>query len=389
MKRILYILPLLLTLLLTPGGAQAQQVKFSHYRDMRNYLKNSKKTDAENLIKKLTPADSIEKPYLQGMLNQYLFEQQNIKLYYGEKVDTASVFKTLYSMFESFETSYPKVKNTDQYYKPMQMALQTHQNNLRIGGNYFITRKDYKEAYKFYSIFLRMDENKVITPNDSVLGSVFNNAIIIASNLQMFGDVVNLAEKAHATNHDSETIDLQLCDALRKMQREDEWVSAVKDAMQHHPQQFAFYGMLIDYYLKGNHAEEARKLAEDLIQNDSTNYVNCFVKGYVCQQTQDIDTALKWLHKSHEIKSDYPPVLTNLGFCTVRKAEQTENSIDHFPFSAEEKAQIQAIYREAESYLEESRKLDPKDQQHWAPLLWKCYYKLNEGEKLDEIEKLM
>lgn len=66
-----------------------------------------------------------------------------------------------------------------------------------------------------------------------------------------------------------------------------------------------------------------------------------------------------------------------------------ENSITHFPFTPEEKEEINGVYRKAQGYLENCRKLAPKDKAQWVDSLWKVYYKLNEGDKLDEIEKLM
>ena len=83
------------------------------------------------------------------------------------------------------------------------------------------------------------------------------------------------------------------------------------------------------------------------------------------------------------------PVLSSLGFCIIKQAEKIENSITHFPFTQEEKEEINGVYRKALEYLEKCRELAPKDKAQWADSLWKVYYKLNEGEKLDEIERLM
>ena len=94
--------------MLAPIQVSAQKVKLHNFREARNYLKNNKKGEVDKIIKKLTPADSIEKKYLTGMINQYSIEQSNVNVYWGTKVDTANVFKTVYSMYENYYASYLK-----------------------------------------------------------------------------------------------------------------------------------------------------------------------------------------------------------------------------------------------------------------------------------------
>lgn len=380
---------LLFWLALVPAALSAQQVKFKNFREAKNALKNNKTGEVDKILNKLTPADSIEKHYLTGMLRQHAYEQTNVKLYYGNKVDTASVFKTLYAMYDQYERAYPHIRKSDSYAKPVQSAFQQYQNNLRIGGNYFISHEDYDQAYRFYALYLRLYEEKLITPGDSVLNTIFGNAVIAASRSNRLDESVRLAHLAHDTGHDSEDIDFHLCDALRKMNRQEEWVAALKVAIAHHPVQFAFYGMLIDYYLQEKHVDDAQKLADDLLQLDPERALNCFVKGYVCQNTKDYEEAVKWLRKAVSKKPDYIPAMISLGFCLVEKAENVENSIDHFPFTAQEKEQINAIYREAEGVLEQVRDLAPDEIKQWGASLWKTYYKLNEGVKLEMLEKQM
>lgn len=380
---------LLIIALLMPVMASAQNMKLPHVRDARKSLRNDKKGEVEAVIKKLAPADSIEKYYLSGMLEQYTFEKANVNLYLGNKVDTAKVFKGLYNMFVNYDKAYNKVYMNDALGRPIQLAMYQHQNNLRIGGNYFISHGNYEESFKFYSVFLQMHELKLVAAVDSVLSSVYKNVVISASMTNRHEDVVKLSEKATELGFISEDIDLQHCESLRKLGRMDEWAKTVDEAVKHHPHQFVFYGMLIDHYLSSDRVEDAMRMAEGLVQTDSTSYLNCFVKGYVYQHTDDYDAALEWLQKSYEKNDAYAPCLSSLGYCALKKAEATENAIDHWPLTPEEKAMVQERYVVAKGYLEKARELSPKDKGVWANLLWKVYYKLNDGVKLEEIEKLM
>ena len=389
MRGKIFLLFLFILSMLAPIQVSAQKVKLHNFREARNYLKNNKKGEVDKIIKKLTPADSIEKKYLTGMINQYSIEQSNVNVYWGTKVDTANVFKMVYSMYDNYYASYPYIKDRSLYANPLIEAFRRYQSNLGIGGNYFVAHKDYDQAYKFYDIFLRLKDEQLISVPDTLLKRVYGNAVIAANQSNRYEDVVRLANEALASGYNTEDIDIQLCGVLRKMDRKEEWVSALKQSIKRHPEQFAFYGMLIDYYLQDNHADDAMVLADDLIQTDSTNYLNCFVKGYVCLHTHDLDNAQHWLEKSYAINSSYVPVLSSLGFCTIKQAEKIENSITHFPFTQEEKEEINGVYRKALEYLEKCRELAPKDKAQWADSLWKVYYKLNEGEKLDEIERLM
>ena len=57
--------------------------------------------------------------------------------------------------------------------------------------------------------------------------------------------------------------------------------------------------------------------------------------------------------------------------------------------SRRNRKKINALYTQARPYMERYRQLAPRQQDKWAPALYKIYLNLNMGKQFDEIDKLL
>ena len=54
-----------------------------------------------------------------------------------------------------------------------------------------------------------------------------------------------------------------------------------------------------------------------------------------------------------------------------------------------DKKQIRQLYQKARPYMEQYRKLMPKEKEKWGPALYRIYLNLNMGKQFDEIDQLL
>lgn len=391
-----YILGLVFALLLgISENVMAQgDVKFVKVKEMRKLLRNDKQKDAENLIKKFfTDAkkdevrDSAEYYYLNGMLSHYKCKKENTKLYLPNvKADTVAYFKALYDMYDQFSRSYPKIKNTE-HAKQLKRIFEEYSDNLDRGGNFYLQKNDYMQSFRYYTMYIKVVEDSILAPRDSMDSRVFYNAIFCSYKQKNHALVNSLAEQSIRKGYLNEEIDLMNCEALSAMGKTDKWVAALKASIKRNPSQFFFYASLIDYYIKNDQSEKALKYADELVAAEPNNYLMTFIKGHVFEHLNRPEEALEWLQKSYEKKPDFTPTLTMLGSCYIQLAEKLSKS--KVRLSAEERNQVKVYYTMARQYLETCRKQEPKKKELWAQSLYKVYYNLNEGEALEEIEKLI
>lgn len=381
--------------------AVAQRVKFDHYKEFKKMLRDDKKGDAGNLIKTLfdekkkkpevkeEERDSLEYFYLKGWLSEYDFEKENMKMYLGTQADTVKYYMSLYDTFSFFSRCYDRLKDVEKYGKPMISTMERLKGNLGRGGNYFILKSDFARSLNLYGLYLTLLHQKILTCADSVRCQMYYNVVLSADKMEDYAQVAQWAQKALQQGCTSEEMDMMWCNALHRISDEETWLRAVKESIARNPLQFYFYGLIIDYYIQNNRNDKAMTYAYELVEKDSLSYLNCFVKGYVHQRTGDDRDAILWLKRSLKQNPDFIPSLSALGFSYIRLAENRAASIRRVRLSDEEKAEISSYYEKARQYLERCRELDPQKKENWIYGLYKVYYNLNEGEKLEMLEQQM
>lgn len=384
--------------------AVAQRVKFDHYKEFKKLLRDDKKGDAEKLLKtmfdekkkksavkdgKEEELDSLEYFYLKGWLSEYDFEKENMKMYLGTQADTVKYYMALYDSYQCFSRCYDNLKDVEKYGKPMISTMERLKDNLGRGGNYFILKSNFEQSQNFYGLYLSLLRQEILTCADSVKCQMYYNAVLSADKMKNYAQVVTWTQEALQLGCTSEEMDMMMCNALHQISDEKTWLKAVKESIARNPLQFYFYGVIIDYYIQNNRNDKAMTYAYELVEKDSLSYLNCFVKGYVHQRTGDDRDAILWLKRSLKQNPDFVPSLSALGFSYIRLAENRAASIRRVRLSDEEKAEITSYYEEAQQYLERCRELDPQKKENWIHGLYKVYYNLNEGEKLEMLERQM
>lgn len=395
----LRLLLLLLMMLSLNLPVQAQSLSLRNANQARKIIRTAKNTAAdqkkavgeiEKLIKGMKiKSDSTDYYLTNGVLKQYQLQLENNKLYLNAKPDTTLYFTHLYEMVSMYERCFPALDAKKSESKEVRTLLQNNRDNLGRGANYFLLKNDLSKAYQYFHKYIELSDIQLITCTDEVLKRAYYNCMFVSSKKEDYDQVVRLYQSSVQHGTPTEDADLLNCDALYRLERTEEWIAAVKSAIERNPVQFYFYASLIDYYITHNQSQKAVEYAEELQANDPENALKNFVQGYVYQQIGHINQAIECLERAYQLKADIPQNLSSLGYCYVAKAEAYSESLRGRYLTAVEKDQLHKYYTKASLYLERCRQLMPDKTDYWAPALYKVYYNLNKGPEMEEMERIL
>lgn len=153
------------------------------------------------------------------------------------------------------------------------------------------------------------------------------------------------------------------------------------------------FNLLMDYYSQPGRFAEKKAWVADLTTKDPSNKMVWALKGEIEMNEEKWDEAVASYNKSLEIDPEFVPVLYNSGVCLNNKANALKDKLADkktgglTPANADK---VKAVLKEALTYLEKVRELDPnREKANWAYTLYQIYYSLKDDAKAAEVEKLL
>ena len=332
--------------------------------------------------------ESLEKQYQSG----------NEKLYLKQKYDTASLFNIASRMFTAM-TAYDSIdalpdkkgRVRPKMRKQNANTLNTIRPNLFNGGIYFIGKQNYKQAYALLDQYISaadmlMFKSYNYTSKDKYLptaaywaaycGYKMNDAKKVLHNTYLA-----LKDKDH---HESM---MQYLSATYMLEKDTaRSVETLKEGFQAYPKSSYFYAHLIDYYSRKAEWKEATELTDKAIQADSINATAWLTKSTLFINTGDYEHSFLIADSLLKRDSTMTDAWLNAGLAKFNMGV----NLDKNPQSVRQKRQlILKYYKEALPYLEQYRKLAPKETSKWALPLYTIYLNLNMGKQFDEIDRIL
>lgn len=153
-----------------------------------------------------------------------------------------------------------------------------------------------------------------------------------------------------------------------------------------------YFNLLMDFY---NHfGDEAAKLAwidEEIAINPQNKFAPA-IKGETMMNAEKWDEAIEAFKKALEIDPTWVPCVFNIGVCLNSKAITLNDQLmdkKTMTLSNANAEKVKDVLREAQTYLEKTRELDPNQQEtRWMYPLYRIYYTLQNKEKMAELEAL-
>lgn len=395
MKKLIAISLLILTI--TPC-LRAQKKEIAQ---ARSYIKSGKNLDkAEKLMAGLLEKDSLnrENPKIHVLLYQAVqrqYEVGNEKLYLGEKYDTATLFNLTRRMFEICERfdsidARPDKKGRvhPEYRRKHAGELDLIRRNLYLGGRFCMNRNRFAEAFEFFDAYLDCARQPLFADyhyaeRDTMMKHVAYWAGYAGLKETVPQHILKYADLA-LTDTATAVYTLQyMVEACHMLGDDELYLQTLKQGFSQYMENIYFYPRLMDYYNSHQQYEEALATSERALAVNPYSELFLFGKSTVLlnmgRNEESLETSQQLIGINNTLAEPYFNAATAI-LNQIIPLEQ--NALSN-------KTSIRKLYQQARPYMERYRKLAPRQQDKWAPALYKIYFNLNLGKQFDEIDKLL
>ena len=387
-------------MLMSPVAASAQKKEIQTAKDQVKAGKNLEQAAAS--MKKLL-ADSANRTnrkiwtiYFDAVRKQY--EQGNEKLYLKQKYDTAQLFNYTRQLFEvafqydSVETAPDKKGRRDFEFRKGHSDYLAHiRSNLYNGGIWFLNKKKYPDAYKFFDCYIECASQPMFKQyNYGVKDKHLPTAAYYAvySGYKMKDPKATLHHSYEAlkdTVHYNYMLQY-LAETYMLEKDTARYVASLKEGFKRVPTFPYFFPRLVEYYVVRNQLDSAMTVVNEALTVVPDSDVYLAAKSNLLLEQGKLQECIEVSKKVIEVNQKLGDPYYNAGICYFNLAvEQDKNSHN----SRKVKEQVEANYKKALPYLVKYREMEPKEQGKWAFPLYTIYLNLNMGKEFDEIDKVM
>ena len=387
-------------ILMSPVAASAQKKEIQTAKDQVKAGKNLDQAAAS--MKKLL-ADSANRTnrkiwtiYFDAVRKQY--EQGNEKLYLKQKYDTAQLFNYTRQLFEvafqydSVETAPDKKGRRDFEFRKGHSDYLAHiRSNLYNGGIWFLNKKKYPDAYKFFDCYIEcasqpMFKQRNYGEKDKHLPTAAYYAVY--SGYKMKDPKATLHHSYEAlkdTVHYNYMLQY-LAETYMLEKDTARYVASLKEGFKRVPTFPYFFPRLVEYYVVRNQLDSAMTVVNEALTIVPDSDVYLAAKSNLLLEQGKLQECIEVSKKVIEVNQKLGDPYYNAGICYFNLAvEQDKNSHN----SRKVKEQVEENYKKALPYLVKYREMEPKEQGKWAFPLYTIYLNLNTGKEFDEIDKVM
>lgn len=387
-------------ILMSPVAASAQKKEIQTAKDQVKAGKNLDQAAAS--MKKLL-ADSANRTnrkiwtiYFDAVRKQY--EQGNEKLYLKQKYDTAQLFNYTRQLFEvafqydSVETAPDRKGRRDFEFRKGHSEYLAHiRSNLYNGGIWFLNKKKYPDAYKFFDCYIEcasqpMFKQRNYGEKDKHLPTAAYYAVY--SGYKMKDPKATLHHSYEAlkdTVHYNYMLQY-LAETYMLEKDTARYVASLKEGFKRVPTFPYFFPRLVEYYVVRNQLDSAMTVVNEALTVVPDSDVYLAAKSNLLLEQGKLQECIEVSKKVIEVNQKLGDPYYNAGICYFNLAvEQDKNSHN----SRKVKEQVEENYKKALPYLVKYREMEPKEQGKWAFPLYTIYLNLNMGKEFDEIDKVM
>lgn len=391
---------LMFLILMSPVAASAQKKEIQTAKDQVKAGKNLDQAAAS--MKKLL-ADSANRTnrkiwtiYFDAVRKQY--EQGNEKLYLKQKYDTAQLFNYTRQLFEvafqydSVETAPDRKGRRDFEFRKGHSEYLAHiRSNLYNGGIWFLNKKKYPDAYKFFDCYIECASQPMFKQynygeKDKHLPTAAYYAVY--SGYKMKDPKATLHHSYEAlkdTVHYNYMLQY-LAETYMLEKDTARYVASLNEGFKRVPTFPYFFPRLVEYYVVRNQLDSAMTVVNEALTVVPDSDVYLAAKSNLLLEQGKLQECIEVSKKVIEVNQKLGDPYYNAGICYFNLAvEQDKNSHN----SRKVKEQVEANYKKALPYLVKYREMEPKEQGKWAFPLYTIYLNLNMGKEFDEIDKVM
>lgn len=399
-----YLLVILIALI--PMGQVSAR---KEYKQLRSYIKNSTNLDqGMQIVQKLEKDSSaMNDPELYSLAAQIQIKKNDIenqKVYLKQQADTASLFSTTLNIFKYYmlmdeKEGIPDKKGRVNHENrgKIRTILRRYYPNLYNAGLFYIKKKNYPEADKYFSMYI-----------DAAASPIFEKDNLREKDPKMpraaFWSMTSNYEQKNYKGvfrydslaiRDSANIDVCLqykSMSYQALKNEKGMVRELMNGIRIVPQNLFFFSHLTDYYNKKKDYKTALALCDSLIKTDTAQLMYRFGRSVELFHLKRYEECAKLSREIIARDSSNADAYYYLASCYYNPATETDVTAKPDINSSaykKQKARAKELFKTALPYMEQYRKLRPNDSARWAQPLYRIYLTLNMGKQFDEMDKLL
>lgn len=182
---------------------------------------------------------------------------------------------------------------------------------------------------------------------------------------------------------------------LYRSEKEDmeKVLSTISQALEKYPTNKEFAQEKITTLIIMERVEEAKSELEEAISNEPTNAQYYYFLGYLYDQQDEVESAIKNYSKAVELNPDYYEANYNLGVMHYNKARDILSELNNLPLSEYRKAEAsyvekaQVHFKDALPYFEKAVEIKPDEDVQLLETLEGVYLRLEMDDKAEALEK--
>lgn len=365
----------------------------------KNYGEALKQVEA---LEKDSVAATLTRLYLYGVeANIGLNDAENERIYLKQNYDTVKFFSTTRAILDyvlKAEACERKAEGalSKKSMKELSGLVERYYPNLNAAGRYYFTKQKYTEAMPYFRLFLDLPTCEIGKGVKAACetSTYRTNAYLYlrsAFKAKEYAEVrrykdLALRDTSLALRTTLETLALtgeaEGDTVLYRAYLEEGWKK--------YPSYSFFFTRLADYHTALKNDAEVLCMAEKQLAEDSLNIYALVAKTVVLMQRGDYADAIAVGEKSLLVDSAQAEMRFYIGtaYCNLAAAVKLPDNINSRAYRTA-LAEQKAYYRKAMPYIEQYRDAAPAERDRWAPMLYRIYLVLNEGEKFEQISKEM
>jgi len=378
------------------------------YKQIRAFMKAGNLNEAVNVVNKCkkdsaTMNDS-ELYFLSSEVQRRLNDAQNVKLYLKQPYDTISFFSSIYGLFDDLimcdeKESIPNSKGRVNVKKrgKSHSILKMYYPNLFNAGLFFIKKKQYQEADKYFSMYINAAATPIFVMDslqkcDNKMPRAAFWSMTSCYELKDYKGVFKFKELALR-----DSVNIELCLQYESMSYEalndkGGMVRELKNGIRRTERKLFFFSHLADYYNSMKDYNSGLALCDSLLRVDSNQVMYKFGKVVVLFNLKRYDECKILSNEVIQKDSTNADAYYYMASCFYNQATDVDDNIKS-DLSAnaysKEKKNANKLFEQSMPYMEKYRKMRPEDTARWAAPLYRIYLSLNIGKQFEEMDNLL
>lgn len=267
----------------------------------------------------------------------------------------------------------------------------TEQWNLIAYGAHLFENKNYKEAYKVFSIYLDIPKhpmmNNEISMTDSTYRMIKYYTALTATNMGDSEKAIFRYKDMLDDNYETKNAYQLLAEEYKNKKDTVSYLATLEEGFNKFSDDPWFLQNIINHYIFAEKISEASAYLDRAIQQAPEVPQYYYVKGNVDERLGKIEEARKAFEKAVELKPDMAESYAGIGRVIFNQAVEIQNAANDIrdnKLYEKEVEKANAIFKESQPYFEKAVELDPKEADYKQALKM-LYYRLGMTEEYEKI----